>query len=292
MSITNKHDVEYITSNLHLLDINETNRSEILEEYQLKLDEIREYFKFKCNVKSFNYIENNVIFKIFNLLNFKDFLAFSCVSKKYNRLSTIVRLSRIITLTNINQYKLIDNFKNILFHFDFRNFKKRLKSDVVKFKKIHSLNLPSYKNKIVSYLCDVNTLNLSCSYYIKDVSNLVNVKRLNLSSCYGVHDDNFQKLSDGDFDYLNLSCTNITNISKFVNVKEFILSGCYYLSNVYFNILSKSTKLEILNISGCRNVYDISMFVNLKVLNISTCINITQDHIDSFKKIFKGRLIY
>jgi hypothetical protein len=280
---------DYVNTNMKEFNISNDEIESIQNEYISKLVELQKYFKYKCNIKTFNYFENNIIFNIFRNLQFNELTILSQVSKKYNTLlKSYDFLNYILVLDSIYQYKFIDIYSNLKFHFDFTPYKKKLKRDVIKFKNAHSLVLPYYRNKDISFLTNVKKLTITCSYYFEDISSLLNVTSLNLTCCNGISNENLQILGNGSIKFLNLSGTRITDVSNFLNIESLVFSNCYELKDV--SPLKDSKILKYLNISYNRHINDISMLTNVKILNIFSCSNISIKHLENFKNKFKGTL--
>ena len=285
-----KEIMSFVSSSINVLDIPKCDIDKIKDEYINKILQIQNYFKLKY-IKTFNYFENNIILNIMRHLTFKEVTVMSQVSKKYNVLTKKQNIiNSIYNLDYIWQHKFIDIYKNIRFSFDFTKQRKRLKRDAIKFRNIHKLVLPYYRNKDISFLSEVKELHLSCCYYFTDVSSLCNSTILDLTGAFGVSNQNFQTLANCSFEYLNLSGTRIMDVSNFLNVKELILNNCYYLDNL--KGLQNNKILKCISICRNKKINDISMLSHVEIIDIRFCENITKHHIQTFKSNFKGTLLY
>ena len=133
---------------------NDDEKQKIKAEFIQKLNELNKHFQFKCNVKSFNYIENNVILNIINFLPLTECFSLMFVSKKYfNFVKKYNNNNKVFEIQDFYHHNLINIFKNVKFRFDFRKHKhiKRTKKNRLKFKDCYDLNLYNYPNKIVDF---------------------------------------------------------------------------------------------------------------------------------------------
>jgi hypothetical protein len=271
---------EYINECMKDLNIKSIEHNkELFDEYKEKLIQLQNKFLFKCNVETFSYCANNVIYKIFSYLSFFDGIPFGITNKRYLQLFTDFDHG-IIELRNRFQNYFIETYPNKKFGFTFHHSYSKLKRDVIKYKDCHSLYLPNYRNIDISFLKNVKVLNLRNSYKIKNVDSLKYSTYLILSGCNGIK--YFNALADGTIKYLDLSRTQINNIDKFVNIETLILRGCYNLPFIPY-----LPNLKHLDISYSYSIKDIDhrMIENLEYLNITSS-RLKQETIDYFSKKF------
>lgn len=281
--LTNK-DIYVNECMKQLMFNNDDEKQKIKAEFIQKLNELNKHFQFKCNVKSFNYIENNAILNIVNFLPLTECFSLMFVSKKYfNFVKKYNNNNKVFEIQDFYHHNLINIFENVKFKFDFRKHKhiKRTKRNALKFKDCYDLNLYNYPNRIVDFLKNIKILNLFESYRITDVSSLINVHTLNLSWCVNIKD--FKVLGNGNIQCLDLTHTNITNCENLGNIPNITLDYCHYLKS-----LKGLTNLDYLSCFCCNNLIDMSTIQYSKYLDVRRSRFITNDKLKHIKyeKIF------
>lgn len=166
---------------------------------------------------------------------------------------------KYLDLSNCHKITNVDNLGNVE-HLDLSHCDKLTNISKLGNHKYLSLR-GCHKIRNINNLGKVNTLDLSYCENIKNISCLSNVYNLDVSYCPLI--EIFKTMNSEIF--YGISTNLIDDDMKFLrNIKKLVIKKCYWISD-----LSMLNNVEILDISGCKNIKTLPTTSYLKTLNIS-----------------------
>ena len=237
----------------------EHNEKEIKKDYEECLsNELRRLY-IKYNVKMFTYFENNVIFKIYSLLNLSESCDLGLTSKKNNELFRMIPRTNIIKI-NFEKNYLIKNCPHIKFMFNFSNHTKIVNYNIKKLDNIYELIVPSFNNKTFP-IRNVQKLSLQAPKLIR-LPKFNNIIELKLLDCKMT---NYSILKNTTLKYLQLKYCDINTTYGLEDIDTIELICCYKIKHIIY--LNKVKNLYLIDCMYLNNICHFDNINEICILN-------------------------